>query len=266
MEDLSRISRELNNITHEVGQFIAEEGRKFTLDRIEIKSGPGDLVSYVDKQAEERLVEKLSRLLPEAGIIAEEGSGRDEPKGLNWVIDPIDGTTNFTHQFPFFCVSVGLTDGKKALLGSVYDICKDHMYYGWQGGGAWRNSERIQISEAQNLDQALLATGFPYFDMEKMPQYLKAVEEFMHTTHGLRRLGSAALDIVYVASGQYDGFFEYNLKPWDVAGGSIILTEAGGQVSDFQGGENYIFGNEFICAGHIYEPMLATLRKHWYGN
>jgi myo-inositol-1(or 4)-monophosphatase len=246
------------------GDFIRRESRIFTADRIEYK-GHNNLVSYVDKEAEKMLVQELSALLPEAGFITEEGTAPLSTQTLNWVIDPLDGTTNFTHGFPVYAVSIGLTEGKKSLLGVVYDVTRDECFYGWQNGGAFCNGERLKLSVTRQLKDGLMATGFPYTKFDKYPQYMQILNHLLMNSHGIRRLGSAAIDAAYVACGRVDGFFEYGLNAWDIAGGVLLIEEAGGKVTDFAGGNDFIFGRSLVAGStpEIQAELLEVVRKYW---
>ncbi|GAA0891543.1 inositol monophosphatase family protein [Fulvivirga kasyanovii] len=263
MSDLKQILESAKKLTLEVGKFIRTESKNFKKSDIEHK-GFNDLVSYVDKQAEEKLVEGCRKILPEAGFITEEGTASTRKDEYNWIIDPLDGTTNFTHGLPVFAISLALMQHDKIVLGIIYEINKDECFYATKGGKAFCNDEQIHISEVKELGQSLIATGFPYYDFGLMSRYLDILNSFMQSTHGLRRLGSAAVDLAYTACGRFEGFFEYNLKPWDVAAGIIIVQEAGGTVTDFKGGENFLFGGEIVAAGHTHKDVLQVIANHWY--
>lgn len=261
--NLSQLSQNLNIIARSVGAFIRHEGENFDRSKIEMK-GFNDLVSYVDKQAEEQLVTELRKLLPEAGFITEEGTDTTKGERFNWIIDPLDGTTNFTHSLPIYCVSVGLLDGDEVVAGVVYDPNRDECFSAFKDGGAFCNDKPIRVSEAPALKNSLIATGFPYYDFGLTQQYLQVLASFMGRSHGVRRLGSAALDLAYVAAGRCEGFFEYNLNPWDVAGGAILVQEAGGRLSKFTAGGDYVFGREIVASnGNIHAEMLETIAEHW---
>jgi myo-inositol-1(or 4)-monophosphatase len=229
--------------------------------------GKNNLVSYVDKKVEDMIVDALISLLPDAGFIAEENSERPKREHYNWIIDPLDGTTNFVHGIPIYSTCIALMKDDEVLLGVVYEMNLDECFYAWKEGGAWLNGKRINVSETDKLSESLLATGFPYYDYELMTEYMNVFEFCMRNTHGIRRLGSAAVDIVYVACGRFEGFYEYGLNAWDVAAGVIIVKEAGGKVSDFSGGDNYIFGREIITnnAG-TFEEFLKVVKKEFNKN
>jgi myo-inositol-1(or 4)-monophosphatase len=259
--DLEGICKKVIEISKETGGFIRKERKSFRSENVESK-GVHDYVSYVDKQAEDMLVTKLGRLLPGAGFIAEEGSGEKNMGGVNWVIDPLDGTTNFIHGLPPFAVSIGLISGRKIILGVIYEINLDECFYSWEGSPAYLNDSEIRVSGSALVKQSLIATGFPYTDFRRMGPFLKSFEYFMENSHGLRRLGSAAVDLAYVACGRFDAFYEYGLKPWDVAAGAFIVQQAGGKICDFSGGDDYLFGGELISSNDvIYDEFRSDVRR-----
>lgn len=249
-----------------VSEFIRKEGAAFDLTRIEMKGeGFNNLVSYVDKEAERMLVSSLQKLLPNSGFITEEGtieqSGQQE---YNWIIDPLDGTTNFLHGLPIYAISIGLVQNNQPILGVIYHIGRSECFHAIQGGKAYCNEREIKVSSISSLSQSLLATGFPYYHLDKRDVYLEVIKDFLAKSHGIRRLGSAAIDLAYVACGRLEGFFEYNLNPWDVAAGVFIVQQAGGHVTDFNGGTNYLFGGQ-LCASNsaIHPEMLDVIRSQW---
>jgi myo-inositol-1(or 4)-monophosphatase len=264
--DLEKIEKGVIEICLEVGEFISKEGAAFDLTRIEQKQVFNNLVSYVDKEAERKLVNTLRKLFPAAGYITEEGTvEQSQQHEYNWIIDPLDGTTNFLHGIPLYAISIGLTYGSETILGVVYDICHKECYHAIQNRPAFCNDEIIKVSSVRALSESLLATGFPYYHFDKRDVYLDIIKEFLNETHGIRRLGSAAIDLAYVASGRLEGFFEYNLHPWDVAAGTFIVQQAGGKVTDFRGGKDFLFGNQ-LCASNstIHEEMLQVVRTRWF--
>ncbi|MEM9856373.1 MAG: inositol monophosphatase family protein [Bacteroidota bacterium] len=255
----------MNQVRHaciETAEFIKKEAAQFSRDRIELK-GLNDLVSYVDKQAEQKLVSACKAILPEAGFITEEGTDSTKGEVYNWIIDPLDGTTNFTHGLPIYAISIALMRKDKIVLGVVHEINRNECFYTVEDEPAFCNERVISVNNTELLQDSLLATGFPYYNFEQMPQYLKILNTFMQKTHGLRRMGSAAVDLVYVACGRFEGFFEYNLNAWDVAAGAFIVQQAGGTVADFEGGDNYIFGREIVAAGPVQLQMLRVISEVW---
>lgn len=259
---MQQLLQEVIVLVKEVGEFIRSEAQNFDESKIEYK-GKNDLVSYVDKEAEKRLVQGLDELLPGSGFIAEEGTSKHQSDTYNWIIDPLDGTTNFTHGLPIFAISVALVKRKELSLGIVYDVMKDECFHATKGNGAYLNHVPIHVSQVKSLEKSLLATGFPYYNFDQMKQYLSILDECMQQTHGLRRMGSAAIDLVYTACGRFEGFFEYNLNAWDVAAGALIVQEAGGKVTDFKGGGDFLFGREIVAGSAVQPQMLKLIQKHW---
>jgi myo-inositol-1(or 4)-monophosphatase len=247
-------------VAREAGAFIRKERQVFDLSNVELK-GVNDMVSYVDKQAEQIIVDQLAQILPEAGFITEEGTSTVKGEVYNWIIDPLDGTTNFIHDLPFYSVSIGLQKNDEIVMGVVYEITRSECFYAFKGQGAYCNETPIRVSAAADLSSSLIATGFPYDTGGFTDVYLAILKSLTDNSHGFRRLGSAALDLCYVACGRVEGYFQHNLKPYDVAGGLIIVQEAGGLVSDFQGGSNYIFGGEMVATnGKIHAELLAQTK------
>ena len=264
--NLENIEKGVIEICREVGDFISQEGASFDLTRIEQKHVFNNLVSYVDKEAEKKLVTTLRKLFPQAGFITEEGTvERAQQHEYNWIIDPLDGTTNFLHGIPLYAISIGLTRNEEAILGVVYDVCQKQCYHAVENSPAFCEDQIIKVSGIATLSESLLATGFPYYHFDKREDYLDIIKEFLNATHGIRRLGSAAIDLAYVACGRLEGFFEYNLHPWDVAAGTLIVQQAGGKVTDFTGGKNFLFGDQ-LCASNsnIHTEMLEVIRTRWF--
>jgi myo-inositol-1(or 4)-monophosphatase len=259
---LAKTSEKVHHLLQHVGDFIRQEAREFDRSRIEHK-GFNNLVSYVDKEAELRLVEGLKYICPEAGFITEEETLNEQQPEWNWIVDPLDGTTNFLHSLPVYSVSVALKRGDELVLGAVYELNRDEYFHAYKEGGAYLNGKSIHISEPVSLSDSLIATGFPYENFDKLDDYLQVLKGFMQRSHGVRRLGSAAVDLAYVACGRFEGFFEFNLNSWDVAGGAVLVKEAGGTVTDFRGGDNFLFGGEIVASGHIHPEMLKTIQEFW---
>lgn len=263
--DLQSINQEVIALCRTVAKFIRTESENFDRARIEQKEKFNNLVSYVDKEAEKIIVSALKKILPTAAFITEEGTvEQSKTKEYNWIIDPLDGTTNFLHGLPVYAVSIGLIHKQETILGVVHDIVHDESFHAVKNESAFCNDRVIQVSAAQSLSESLLATGFPYYNFEKTDAYLDIIKTFLDKTHGIRRQGSAAMDLAYVASGRMDGFFEYNLNPWDVAAGALIVQQAGGVVTDFSGGNNFLFGGE-LCSSNksIHKEMLEVIQSRW---
>ena len=262
-EKLIKLLEETQDVAKKVGAFIRKERQNFDIGRIEHK-GFNDLVSYVDKEAEKQIVESLQVILPEAGFITEEGTNTTLAEVYNWVIDPLDGTTNFIHGIPFFAVSIALMEKDELILGVVYEVNRHECFYAMKGGGAYCNDTRIVVSAIPTLSASLIATGFPYYNFNVMDRYLNSMKSLMQKTHGLRRMGSAAVDLCYVAAGRTEGFFEYNLNSYDVAAGALIVQEAGGKVTDFDGGNGFVFGRKIVASNrNIHPEFLAVLGEFW---
>jgi myo-inositol-1(or 4)-monophosphatase len=266
--NLEQITQQTIGVVTQAGRFIKAEAIKFDRSATEYKD-VNNLVSYVDKEAEKILVSGLRHILPQAGFITEEGTVAEEknPEELYWVIDPLDGTANFIHGLPVYCVSVGLVRGKTPIAGVIVHLGTDELFYGWQGGGAWLQHndtlKKLQVSSAKTVSEGLFATGFPYYKFEKQDRYLKILEVLMQRCHGLRRMGAAAIDLAYTAAGRFEGFYEYNLKSWDMAAGTLLVREAGGIVTDFSGGDNWLFGGDVVAGCAAQTELLETIQDYW---
>lgn len=261
--DLSTLVSGVIELSKQVGEFIRKESLVFDSAHIEYK-GLHDMVSYVDKTAEEMLVKGLSVLLPEAGFITEEDTIVKQSDHYSWIIDPLDGTTNFIHGVPTFSISIALQDKSDLILGVVYEINRDECFYAWKDGGAFLNGKPMTVSLAPKLENTLLATGFPFYDFEKQNAYLEVFKEVMKKCHGIRRIGSAAVDLAYVAAGRFDGYFEYNLNSWDIAAGIVLVREAGGEVLDFAGDSDMIPRREVLATnGRLTGEMLEIISRHF---
>lgn len=230
--------------------------------KVEYKSAI-DLVTSVDRASEQIIVSLLHERFPEHSIVAEEATDISSPQsGCRWIVDPLDGTTNFVHSFPHFAVSIALEQDGAVVAGLVYDPAKNEVFSAIEGGGAYLNGRSIHCSSVDRLDRALLATGFPYDRRERADYYLGLFKGLLCVSQGIRRGGSAALDLSYVAAGRLDGFWEAKLHAWDVAAGSLIAREAGATVTNFAGKSLDIWGEEILCSnGLIHEEMTAKLSE-----
>lgn len=276
--DLEKCARAVCEIAREAGQYIREERRKFSLESVERKHAH-DYVSYVDKGSERLIVSKLRTLLPEAGFITEEGTAQgdcpsafDKPNTtgtvpLCWVVDPLDGTTNFIHQYPPYAVSIALLQGKEILVGVVYEICADECFFAWKGGGAHievKNgevkSEKLQVSK-QKIQDALLCLQLPYNSEAYKPVIKRLIDRFYGNVGSIRACGSAAMALCYVAAGRLDGYAEEYIGQWDFMAGSLIVMEAGGKVTDYAGSTDFTQGNSVVATnGVIQDNILAVIK------
>lgn len=242
------LCREVASLAIRTGRWLCNERRKISTVEVDVK-GVHDYVTKFDKQSEATVVKRLKELLPVAGFIAEEKTETVLADHYNWIVDPLDGTTNFIHGLPPTAISIALKEDDCIVIGVVYEIGRDECFYAYKGSDAYMNGKRIHVSACPGLNSSLLATGFPYTDFSILKPFMAYLEWSMQHTHGLRRLGSAATDLVYVACGRCDGYFEYGMKPYDVAAGAFIVQQAGGKVSDFSGNGNWLFGGEIVASG-----------------
>ena len=288
-KDLEKYTLTVCEIARQAGAYIREERRKFSLDSVERKHAH-DYVSYVDKGSERLIVSALRELLPEAGFITEEGTAEevksDEVKSerLLWVVDPLDGTTNFIHQYAPYAVSIALLQGKTVLIGVVYEICADECFYAWQGGGAWlcgmrnvecgmRNvecgarseecgmrSEKLRVS-SQKMQDALLCLQFPYNSDAYKPVMKRLIDRLYGHVGSIRACGSAAMALCQVAAGRLDGYAEQYIGQWDYMAGSLIVMEAGGTVTDYSGSQDFTQGNSVVATNGVIQQDFLTVIK-----
>ena len=253
------ITEKVIALTKEVAAYIGKESLNFSLKKVQTKS-KNDFVSYVDQEAENLLVKSLKEIVPEAGFVTEEGTAHQHGEEYLWIIDPLDGTTNFIHASTPYAISVALTYKGEPVVGVIYEITRGEVFYAWQGSKSYLNGNEIQVSTVDKLSDALIVSGRPHHYMDRYPELLNSVDYFLKNTHGLRLSGSAASDLAYVACGRYDGRYEFNLKPWDIAAGVLIIKNAGGHVCDFEG-ENKYFQNGSVLASNagIYEEMKVVI-------
>jgi len=228
--------------------------------------GRANLVTQVDKAAEHKILKIIRKAFPSHLILAEETASHKKlmspsPSGtMKWIIDPLDGTTNFVHSLPIACISIGVESDGEVRLGGIYDPFREELFWAEKGKGSRLNGRKIQVSDVGSISEALLVTGFPYDRRERADFYVSHFKEFMKKTQGIRRLGAAALDLCYLACGRFDGYWEFNLKPWDTAAGQLLVKEAGGRLTDIQGNPYSLYGSEIVASnGHIHEAMLEIL-------
>jgi myo-inositol-1(or 4)-monophosphatase len=233
------------------------------IDSLKIdQKAPNDYVSEVDQQAEQLIIETIRKAYPDHAILAEE-SGEQGEHDYQWVIDPLDGTTNFLHGYPCYSVSIAVRHKGRIEHGVIYDPNLDELFTASRGSGAMMNNRRIRVARRDNLQGALLATGFPFRGNQNLEQYMATLRALIQKTSGIRRPGSAALDLAYVAAGRVDGFWEFDLRPWDIAAGVLMVAEAGGLVTDMQGGHDFIdSGNVVAANSKVLRDILTTIRPH----
>jgi myo-inositol-1(or 4)-monophosphatase len=242
-----------------------DERKNFSSDKIETK-GVNDFVSYVDKKAEELIVGQLLPLIDDVGFLTEEKTvGQSSDRKYTWIIDPLDGTTNYIHGLSPYAVSIGLTENNSPVLGVVYIASNDQCFYAWKDSRAFMNGEEIKPSSAASIKDSLVITGFPYKLRQKADCYMSLMKYLTFNSHGVRRLGSAAADLTYIAAGWADVFYQTDLNPWDVAAGAFIAKQAGARVCDFTGGDNYLFGQSILASGNktLEEQMIQLLTEYF---
>jgi myo-inositol-1(or 4)-monophosphatase len=247
------------------GDYIARQLNNLPNLTVETKSA-NDFVTQVDRQAEARIIETLLKAYPDHGILAEE-SGAQGKGDFQWIIDPLDGTTNFLHGFPHFSVSIALSVKGKLQQAVIYDPMKQEIFAASRGEGATLNNRRIRVSRQSSCSGALLGTGFPFRAKQHYPAYQAMFADFFTSASDIRRAGSAALDLAYVAAGRLDGFWEIGLQPWDMAAGALIIREAGGLIGDFSGNESYLqTGNVAAGSPKLFADMIRRLQPHLNDN
>ncbi|SDV49657.1 inositol monophosphatase family protein [Chitinasiproducens palmae] len=238
------------------------------LERVQVsKKQHNDYVTEIDRAAEAAIIETLNQAFPDHSILAEESGATDRRSDYQWVIDPLDGTTNFIHGLPYYCVSIALTNKGVTEHAVVYDPTRNDLFTATRGAGAFLNERRIRVARRDRLTEGLLGTGFPYREMKGLEQYLRLFGAMTQACAGIRRPGAAALDLANVAAGRMDGFFEQGLKPWDVAAGSLLITEAGGLVGNYKGDSDFMDLGEIVAGNpKIFAQMVAVLRGHSLAN
>jgi len=244
------------------GKFLKQNLGK--VRNIQQKSGQEkNLVTEIDKRSEEIIIDIIKKHYPNHAILAEEsGTEKSKPSEYKWIIDPLDGTTNFTHGLPVFCISIGIEFNDEIISGVVYDPNNDELFVAEKGRGAFLNGKRIRVSEKSTLNQSLLVTGFPYNITENPDHAIEHFINFLMKAQAVRRMGSAAIDLAYVACGRFDGFWEVALNPWDMAAGAILVTESGGMMSDFSGNKFSIYQKQLLASnGLIHEEMLKVIKN-----
>ena len=241
--------------------------RSFRGDRIVVEQkGLHDFVTEVDREAERAVLGHIRSIFPDHVVMSEEDSPDAGPGEYRWVVDPLDGTTNFIHGVAPFAVSVALEDAEGLVAAAIHDPYHGETFHAFRGGGARLNDQPIRCSPADTPDLALLATGFPFREMRRLDRYLATFESFVRSTAGIRRAGSAAIDLAYVACGRYDGFWELGLSRWDIAAGALLVQEAGGLVCDMIGEQNYLQSGDILAAGAGLHPMMLSITREKFGE
>lgn len=259
MNNYEILCKKACDLVEQTAEFIINEWQTLQQKNIEVK-GVHNFVTYVDKQSEQKLVEGLSKLLPKSVFITEEETIAQQKGEFTWIIDPLDGTTNYIHHLSPVAISVALYHFDEPVIGIIYEIGQRECFYSWKGGKAFMNNHEIYVSTANSLKDSLIATGFPYYDYSRINNMLQTLDFLFKNSHGVRRLGSAATDLAYVACGRFDAFYEYSLHAWDVAAGAFLVQQAGGKVCDFKGGNQYLFGKEIMaCNGLVYGEFLNLI-------
>jgi myo-inositol-1(or 4)-monophosphatase len=261
MNDLTMLERAGCDAARRGGEVLRRRFRSAEATRVETK-GLHDYVTSVDREAERAIMDYLASRFPDHAIMSEEASP-DQPRARRrWVVDPLDGTTNFIHGVFPFAVSIALEDDEGLATAAVYDPLHDEMFHARRGGGAYLDGRRISCSRPEGAGTALVATGFPFRELSRLEPYLVAFAEVIRSTAGLRRAGSASIDLAYTACGRYDGFFELGLSRWDLAAGALLVREAGGTVTDVLGGDGYLESGDIVAAGRpMHELLLGMTRS-----
>jgi myo-inositol-1(or 4)-monophosphatase len=252
----------LNKVIHiskEAGEIIREGfGKNFS---IEYKTNASNLVTEIDKKSEATIINFIRKEFPTHSVLAEESGAHGTSSEYLWVIDPLDGTSNFAHGLPIFAVSIGVQKNGEIICGVVYDVMRDEIYYSEKGSGSFRNGKKLQVSTNDDLRKSMLVTGFPY-DIQDNPDFaIERFAAFLKTSRAVRRLGSAAIDMCYVAAGVFDGFWEVHLQPWDMCAGKLIVEEAGGVVTNFSGEEIDIYSKQILATNKfVHQSMIQVLQ------
>lgn len=258
MESLQKLTLSVCHVARKAGRFLCEERKHFHREAVELKHAH-DYVSYVDRESERLIVSGLKTLLPEAGFLTEEGSGTYCDEAYCWVVDPLDGTTNYIHDNAPYCVSIALRDRHDLLLGVVYDPCRDECFYGWRGGGAYVDGKPLHVSAVATPEDAFLVAELPY----NADRYASTGEHLIHAFYGkvggIRMNGSAALAICYVAAGRFDGWLEAFIGKWDFSAGALLVQEAGGRVTDFNGCDRFIDGHHIVASNGLLHDWLVAV-------
>jgi myo-inositol-1(or 4)-monophosphatase len=259
---MSGIINIASKAAYTAGNAIQQGSRNLSNLLIE-KKGHNDFVTELDKKAEQIIVDTIKKAFPTHNILAEERGEENNNSDCTWIIDPIDGTTNFIHGHPQYCISIAFKQGDKITHCVIFDPNRNDLYKAELGKGAYLNDRRIRVTNINYLEDALIATGFPTYDMTTVDKYLAIFKDMLLNTAGQRRCGSAALDLAYVAAGYVDGFWEFNLKPWDIAAGYLLVKEAGGIVTDFANSQNFWHNGSIVAANpKLSNQLLKIIQAH----
>ena len=258
-----QLTKEVIEIAKNAGEFLKKERLDFRSEDV-IEKHKFDFVSYIDKNTEIMLVKQLSELLPAAGFITEEGQAEYNDEEYCWIIDPLDGTTNYIRDFAPYCVSIALRKGNDLLIGVIYEVCRDECFYAWKGGGAYLNGKQLYTLSNEDIEKAFIGMGLPYNYEKYMPVAENIIPRFYGSCTGLRLIGSAAANLCYVAAGRYDLWFEAYIKPWDFAAGALIVLEAGGVISGFDNNPDVLSSHHIIASSNqtIHQKALDFLLEH----
>lgn len=258
--DLKEITRSVCRIAQHTGAYLATERSTFNVKDV-LEKGSHDFVSYVDREAEKKIVNELTAILPEAGFITEEKTVAQSGTGLKWIVDPLDGTSNFIHNLSPYCVSIALQNQEETLLGVVYEVCRNECFYAYKGSDAYLDGKPIRVSEIESLDKAFIGLGLPYNFNEYKTTANYLIDKLYGNVAGTRILGAAAAELCYIACGRFDARIEAFLGPWDVAAGGFILQQAGGMVTDFEGKNNWKSGEQVVASnGKIHNEIISLLQ------
>jgi myo-inositol-1(or 4)-monophosphatase len=243
------------------GEILLENFRKVSKDKIR-KKAKNDFLSFVDETSEKKIISIIKESFPQHSILAEETGLSNNKNDYQWIIDPLDGTTNYLAGIPVFAVSIGLQHKDELILGVIYDPSHDELFWAEKGNGAFINDKEISVSSSKQLEDSLIATGFPFKLKHLVPEYLEAWKKIFHSSIGMRRMGAAAIDLAYVAAGRFDGFWEIGLSPWDMAAGALIIREAGGKVTDFWDKEQFL-NTGYIVANNskIHNELIEKIQQ-----
>lgn len=268
VEKMYKYKKELNvavNTVKKAGELIIEMSKE-KKDIIVSNKAVNDFVTNVDKASEDLIKEELSSAFPDYDILAEETGGMVKGSKPKWIIDPIDGTLNFMRGIPIFAISLGLEIDNEIVVGIVFNVPMNEMFIAIKEKGAYLNGEKINVSKTSVIDRIVVGTGFPFRKEADFDSYMSLFQELAQHTSGLRRPGSASIDLCWMACARYDAFFEFGLHPWDVSAGALIIKEAGGIVTDAKGGDNFIYGGNILAANNqiVYDFMLNYIKKYYY--